>query len=231
MICRSDVTSGRGFAMHRSERTVVMYNTRTHVVCCASTYLIYNRRTHVAQILASAFFAPAPCKSFTVREIFWNDASWPSWLSWLDLTGRPAGMLILKANGPPPFLYIGYILDDFFSRSRGECVVLWQLWGNVLEVIIKIKDWIDKYNDKYMKKDKDKDRQMLFSVELTQPLQTVAIWQRLVVAGFIFLVDPSPGAAVGGMRIEINTGYSCYMICNNSRHKMALQLITELYSH
>ena len=55
--------------------------TRTsHVVCCASTYLIYNRRTQVAQILASAFFAPAPCKSFTVREIFWNDASWPSWL-------------------------------------------------------------------------------------------------------------------------------------------------------
>ena len=26
-----------------------------------------------------------------------------------------------------------------------------------------------------------------------------------------FLVDPCPGAAVGGMRIEINTGYSCYL--------------------
>ena len=29
-----------------------------------------------------------------------------------------------------------------------------------------------------------------FSVELTQPLQTVAIWQQLVVAGAFFLVDP-----------------------------------------
>ena len=26
-----------------------------------------------------------------------------------------------------------------------------------------------------------------------------------------FLVDPGPGAAVGGMQIEINTGYSCYL--------------------
>ena len=33
---------------------------------------------------------------------------------------------------------------------------------------------------------------------------------------FFFLVDLGPGAAVGGMRIEINTGCSCYLICNNS---------------
>ena len=42
-----------------------------------------------------------------------------------------------------------------------------------------------------------------------------------------FLVDLGWGAAVGGMRLEINTGYRCYLICNNSRHKMALQSITE----
>ena len=48
---------------------------------------------------------------------------------------------------------------------------------------------------------------MRFELELMQPLQTVAIWQRLVVAwdGFS-LVDLGPGAAVGGMQIEINTG-------------------------
>ena len=46
-----------------------------------------------------------------------------------------------------------------------------------------------------------------------------------------FLVDLGPGAAVGGMRIEINTGCSCYLICNNSWNKMALQSITELDSH
>ena len=35
--------------------------------------------------------------------------------------------------------------------------------------------------------------------------------------GFFFLlVDLGPGAAVGGMRLEINTGNSCYLICNNS---------------
>ena len=40
-----------------------------------------------------------------------------------------------------------------------------------------------------------------------------------------------PGAAVGRMRIEINTGYSCYLICNDSQYRIALQLIPELNSH
>ena len=45
------------------------------------------------------------------------------------------------------------------------------------------------------------------------PLGTVAIYQRLVVAGggFFLLLDLGPGAAAGGMGIEINTGYSCYL--------------------
>ena len=45
------------------------------------------------------------------------------------------------------------------------------------------------------------------------------------------LFDSGPGAAVGGMRIEINTGYSCYLICNSSQHKMALQSTTEHNSY
>ena len=45
---------------------------------------------------------------------------------------------------------------------------------------------------------------------------------------FFFLVDPGLGAPVGGMRIEINT---CYLICNNSRHKMAVQSNTERNSY
>ena len=42
---------------------------------------------------------------------------------------------------------------------------------------------------------------------------TVAIYQRLVVAGggFFLLLDLGPGAAACGMGIEINTGYSCYL--------------------
>ena len=77
---------------------------------------------------------------------------------------------------------------------------------------------------------------------------------------FFSLVDLGPGAAVGGMQIEINTGYicylttvivagsgtvgsgwrhadrdkhgySCYLICNNSWHEMALQPIIELNSY
>ena len=36
-------------------------------------------------------------------------------------------------------------------------------------------------------------------------------------------MDLGPGAAVGGMQIEIKTGYSCYLICYNSKHKMALK--------
>ena len=43
-------------------------------------------------------------------------------------------------------------------------------------------------------------------------------------------MDLGLGTAVGGMRIEINTGYSCYLICNNSWHRMALQSITEFDS-
>ena len=45
------------------------------------------------------------------------------------------------------------------------------------------------------------------------PLGTVAIYQRLVVAGggFFLLLDLGPGAAACGMGIEINTGYSCYL--------------------
>ena len=39
------------------------------------------------------------------------------------------------------------------------------------------------------------------------------IYQRLVVArgSFFLLLDLGPGAAAGGMGIEINTGYSCYL--------------------
>ena len=50
-------------------------------------------------------------------------------------------------------------------------------------------------------------------------------------AVFLLPVDLGLGAAVGGMRLEINTGCSCYSICNNSRHKMALQSITKLNSY
>ena len=57
---------------------------------------------------------------------------------WLCLA-KLQGYLILKANGPPALLPpISPTLDDFFSRSDGEVVVLQQLWGNVLEVIIQI---------------------------------------------------------------------------------------------
>ena len=53
---------------------------------------------------------------------------------------------------------------------------------------------------------------MDFELELTQPLQTVAFRQRLVVAGGVFfLVDLGPGAAVGGMRLEKNIRYNCYL--------------------
>ena len=97
------------------ELTVVINNTRKHVVCCARTYLIYNRRTHVAQILASAFFAPAPCKSFTGREIFWNDASWPSWLA---LTVALRGCWYLRQMDPSrsPPLYPGWL---FLQKPQG----------------------------------------------------------------------------------------------------------------
>ena len=44
-------------------------------------------------------------------------------------------------------------------------------------------------------------------------------------------MDLGLGAAVGGMCLEINTGYSCYSICNNSRHRMALQSNTEFNSY
>ena len=44
-------------------------------------------------------------------------------------------------------------------------------------------------------------------------------------------VDLGLGAAVGGMQLEIDTGYSCYLICNNSRHKMALKSITDINSY
>ena len=71
-----------------------------------------------------------------------------------------------------------------------------------------------------------------FSLELTQLFQTGAIWQRLVVAeGSFFLVDLGQGAAVGGMRLEISTGYSCYLIYNNFWHRMALQSNTEFNSY
>ena len=47
--------------------------------------------------------------------------------------------------------------------------------------------------------------------------------------GAVFFPSGSgPGAAVGVMQIEINTGYSCYLICKNSRHRMALQSSTVL---
>ena len=44
-------------------------------------------------------------------------------------------------------------------------------------------------------------------------MSTVAIYQRLVVAGggFFLLLDLGPGAAACGMGIEINTGYRCYL--------------------
>ena len=47
--------------------------------------------------------------------------------------------------------------------------------------------------------------------------------------GSFFLVDLRLGAAFSGVRIEINTvdGYSRYMICHKSRHRMVLQLITK----
>ena len=68
---------------------------------------------------------------------------------------------------------------------------------------------------------------MHFGLELTQPLQMLFDSSASSPEAVFFLVDLGPGAAVDGMRIEITTGYSCYIICNNSRHKMALQLMTE----
>ena len=44
-------------------------------------------------------------------------------------------------------------------------------------------------------------------------------------------MDLGQGAAVGGMRLEISTGYSCYLIYNNFRHRMALQSNTEFNSY
>ena len=48
---------------------------------------------------------------------------------------------------------------------------------------------------------------------------TVAIYQRLVVAGggFFLLLDLGPGSAAGGMGIEINTGYTCYLSAASRR--------------
>ena len=39
------------------------------------------------------------------------------------------------------------------------------------------------------------------------------IYQRLVVSGggFFLLLDLGPGSAAGGIGIEINTGYTCYL--------------------
>ena len=53
------------------------------------------------------------------------------------------------------------------------------------------------------------------------PLGTVAIYQRLVVAGggFFLLLDLGPGAAACGMGIEINTGYSCYLSAARRRFR------------
>ena len=44
-------------------------------------------------------------------------------------------------------------------------------------------------------------------------VRTTAIYHRLVIAGggFFLLLDLGPGAAAFGMRIEINTGCSCYL--------------------
>ena len=59
------------------------------------------------------------------------------------------------------------------------------------------------------------------------PLGTVAIYQRLVVAGggFFLLLDLGPGAAACGMGIEINTGYSCYLSAARRRRGRFFSLI------
>ena len=72
---------------------------------------------------------------------------------------------------------------------------------------------------------------MHFGLELTQPLQMLFDSSASSPEAVFFLVDLGPGAAVDGMRIEITTGYSCYIICNNSRHKMAVQSNTERNSY
>ena len=41
----------------------------------------------------------------------------------------------------------------------------------------------------------------------------------------LFLLDPSPGAAVDGMRIEINTGFSCYLIVARRRRGRFFSLV------
>ena len=48
---------------------------------------------------------------------------------------------------------------------------------------------------------------------------------------FFSLVDLGPGATVGGSRIEINIGLSCYLICNDSWRRMALQPNAEFNSY
>ena len=42
---------------------------------------------------------------------------------------------------------------------------------------------------------------------------------------------PRSGPGVDGTQIKINTGYSCYLICNNSRHRMAVQSIYDINSY
>ena len=52
-------------------------------------------------------------------------------------------------------------------------------------------------------------------------MSTVAIYQRLVVAGggFFLLLDLGLGAAACGMEIEINTGYSCDLTAARRRRE------------
>ena len=45
--------------------------------------------------------------------------------------------------------------------------------------------------------------------------------------GAVFsLVDLGPGAAVGGMRIEINTGYSCYLTADRFPNIFVFSILT-----
>ena len=94
---------------------------RQHKGSCRKTYIITANpffNIHISKeidsgVLQNHILSPNLCKVF---------------LRLVTLSCQVAGIL----NPPTTTLH------DFFSRSDQEVVVLWQLWGNVLEVIIMI---------------------------------------------------------------------------------------------
>ena len=120
------------------------------------------------------------------------------------------------------FIFISMLAQLPFDGSRTHTdTCLWfgreHLWGKIFYTLkIFIGMLIHKTNGPPAP-----TPSMPYELELTQPLQTVAICQRLVVAGggFFLLLDLGPGAAACGMGIEINTVYSCYLSAARRRFR------------